>query len=215
MNALIIAGGQQDKELLCKLIKNGGYDLILAADSGMDTLYELKLTPNVIVGDFDSANQEVLEYYRQNEVTELVCLNPEKDDTDTEHAIRDAISRGMDDLTIVGATGSRLDHVLANLSLLGIGLEQEVDMEIIDTHNRVRMVNTGVTIKKSEQYGEYISLIPVSKEVKNLNLTGFKYDLKDYTLTGFNSLGVSNEIIAEEGTIDFSDGILLVIEARD
>ncbi len=215
MNALIVAGGQQDKELICELVKVGGFDMIIAADSGMHVLRELSITPNVIVGDFDSANQGDLAFFEKTEFIETVSLNPEKDDTDTEHAIRDAISRGMDDLTIVGATGSRLDHVLGNIALLGIGLEQKVDIQIVDTNNRVRMVDHPLTIRKDEQYGDFVSLVPVSQAVEGLTLNGFKYNLTNYTLSGFNSLGISNEIIEEEGTITFSDGVLLVIEARD
>ena len=53
-------------------------------------------------------------------------LNPEKDDTDTEYAIREAIRRGAMEIVVIGATGTRIDHVLGNISLLGIGLEEQI-----------------------------------------------------------------------------------------
>lgn len=215
MRGLIITGGQLDDALTCDAIKNGGYEIILAADSGMELLYRHHLTPDIIVGDFDSVNTEALSYFRRQEQIEFCQLNPEKDDTDTEFAVRYAISLGVTELTILGAMGSRMDHVLANISLLGIGLENDIAMELLDRHNRIRMISAPMTIKKQEQYGDYISILPYSEKVTRLTLTGFKYNLSDYDMRGFNSLGISNEIVEDEAGITFEDGILLVIEARD
>lgn len=215
MRGLIITGGQLDDSLTCDAIKNGGYEIIIAADSGMEMLFCHHLTPDIIVGDFDSVKTEVLSYFRKQEQIEFCQLNPEKDDTDTEYAVRYAISLGVTSLTILGATGSRLDHVLANVNLLGIGLENDVAMEILDTTNRIRMINKPMTLLKKEQYGKYVSLLPYCGSVHNLTLTGFKYNLSDFEMQGFNSLGVSNEIVEQEATISFTDGLLLVIEARE
>lgn len=215
MRALIVSGGTLDDNQVCSMIKNDGFDVIYAADAGMEALYRHHLTPDIIVGDFDSVCEEALSYFKRSGRVELVELTPEKDDTDTEHAIRDAISRGFDHIVLVGATGTRLDHVLANISLLGIGLEEGITMEMVDAHNRIRMVNGPISMEKESQFGKYVSLIPYSEVVENLTLEGFKYELNGYPLTGFNSLGVSNEIVADVAHINFSKGILLVIESRD
>lgn len=215
MKALIVSGGTIDEAQLCEMIKNEGFDVIYAADAGMEALYHHHLTPDIIVGDFDSVNEEALSYYKRETQVELVELTPEKDDTDTEHAIRDAISRGAEDLTLLGGTGTRLDHVLANIAMLGIGLEEDVAIELVDAHNRIRMTNKPMTLHKKEQFGKYVSLIPYTDKVEHLTLSGFKFELNDYTLTGFNSLGISNEITAKEARIDFDGGILLVVESRD
>jgi thiamine pyrophosphokinase len=142
-------------------------------------------------------------------------LIPEKDDTDTEFAIREAIRRGADDITIVGGTGTRLDHVLGNVWLLGIGLEEGVSLQLLDEHNRIRLIDSPMILSREEQYGTYISLIPFSGEVRGVTLRGLKYPLNDYTLGGFCSLGISNEIVAEEAYIGFTAGLLLVIESKD
>jgi thiamine pyrophosphokinase len=215
MRGLIITGGSIQDKFACEIIKSGGFELITAADSGMDFLYRNHITPDIIVGDFDSADSDSLDYYRQHSRVEFCRLNPEKDDTDTEFAIRDAISRGMTELTILGGTGNRIDHVLGNIALLGIGIETDVGIEILDEHNRIRMINQSMVISKKEQYGTFISLIPYSDQVKNLTLTGFRYNLTDYTMGGFNSLGISNKIVDDVAEIIFTDGILLVIESRD
>ena len=215
MRGLIITGGNIRDEFACEKIKTGGYDMIMAADSGMDFLYRNHLTPDIIVGDFDSVDHDALDFFREDKRIEFCRLDPVKDDTDTEYAIRDALSRGITQLTILGGTGSRLDHVLGNISLLGIGLEENVEIELVDEHNRVRMIDKPLSIRRDEQFGRFVSLIPYTGNVEHVTLTGFKYTLDDYTMGDFNSLGVSNEIKEEVARIEFSSGILLVIESVD
>mgnify|MGYP004477084297 FL=1 len=215
MRGLIITGGNIRDEFACEKIKTGGYDMIMAADSGMDFLYRNHLTPDIIVGDFDSVDHDALDFFREDKRIEFCRLDPVKDDTDTEYAIRDALSRGITQLTILGGTGSRLDHVLGNISLLGIGLEENVEIELVDEHNRVRMIDKPLSIRRDEQFGRFVSLIPYTGNVEHVTLTGFKYTLDNYTMGGFNSLGVSNEIKEEVARIEFSSGILLVIESVD
>lgn len=215
MRFLIVSGGEATDEFVEGVIKRGGYDVILAADSGMDFLYRTKILPDIIVGDFDSVDPEVLEFFREHEEIDICALNPVKDDTDTEFAIREAIRRGAHEITIIGGTGTRLDHVLGNISLLGIGLEEDVRMELLDANNRIRMTDHSVVLKKKQQYGKYLSLLPYSEKVTGVTLRGVKYPLDNYTMGGFNSLGISNEIVDEEASIELKSGRLLVIESRD
>ena len=200
MRFLIVSGGEATDEFVENVIKRGGYDVILAADSGMDFLYRTKILPDIIVGDFDSVDPEVLEFFREHEEIDICALNPVKDDTDTEFAIRESI---------------RLDHVLGNISLLGIGLEEDVRMELLDANNRIRMTDHSVVLKKKQQYGKYLSLLPYSEKVTGVTLKGVKYPLDNYTMGGFNSLGISNEIVDAEASIELKSGRLLVIESRD
>ena len=156
-----------------------------------------------------------MEFFKKKNDIEWTKLNPMKDDTDTEAAIRLAIEKGAQSITLLGATGSRIDHVLANIELLGIGLRQKVQMQIVDAHNRVRMIDSGLTIKRDEQFGKFVSLIPYSMRVEGVCLEGFKYPLDNYCMSKFNSLGISNEITEAEARISFSDGIMVVVEAVD
>lgn len=215
MKFLIVSGGSLNKEFVTKVVGQGRYDRILAADSGMNALYAAAVTPDIIIGDFDSADEKILAFFQQNKEIDFCTLNPEKDDTDTEFAIRESIRRGADSITIIGGTGTRLDHVLGNISLLGIGLEEGVRMELLDAHNRICMIDHSVTLKKKEQYGNYLSLIPYNGNVTGVTLKGLKYPLHDYTMGGFNSLGISNEIVDDEASIELTSGQLLVIESRD
>lgn len=215
MKFLIVSGGSLSKEFVTKVVGQGRYDRILAADSGMNALYAAAVTPDIIIGDFDSADEKILAFFQQNKAIDFCTLNPEKDDTDTEFAIRESIRRGADSITIIGGTGTRLDHVLGNISLLGIGFEEQISMELLDEHNRIRMIQKPLTLEKDAQYGKYVSLIPYGGDVQGITLRGFKYPLSDYTMGGFNSLGISNEIVDEKAVIELTRGSLLVIESHD
>lgn len=214
MKYLIVCGGDIDQEFACDLIKKSGIDVIIAADSGMDFLYQNGITPDMIVGDFDSTRTKALEYFEEKGQSEIHPLNPVKDDTDTEFAIRTAIERGAKSIIIIGATGSRIDHVLGNISLLGVGLEQDVAIELIDPNNRIRMINGKLTLRKDRQYGKYVSLIPVTSD-NEISLTGFKYPLDHYSFKKFTSLGISNEIVDDEAVIDIHRGVFIVVESHD
>ena len=115
----------------------------------------------------------------------------------------------------MGGTGTRIDHLLGNVSLLGIGLEENVSIELVDPYNRIRMVDQGIEIRKKEQFGNFLSVIPYSDTVTGVTLEGVKYPLTNHTMGGYNSLGISNEIVADTAKISFEKGILLVIESRD
>ena len=193
----IIAGGKIEDAFAIEVLKGFAEKTVIAADSGMEFLRRNEIVPQVIIGDFDSADKKILAFFQQNKEIDFCTLNPEKDDTDTEFAIRESIRRGADSITIIGGTGTRLDHVLGNISLLGIGLEEGVRMELLDAHNRICMIDHSVTLKKKEQYGNYLSLIPYNGNVTGVTLKGLKYPLHDYTMGGFNSLGISNEIVDE------------------
>lgn len=215
MRALIISGGSIEDSFALEWLQQNSYDLLIAADSGMNFLYRNRLMPDVIAGDFDSVSSEVYMHFSQMPEVELIRLNPIKDDTDTEFVIREAIRRGAKSITVLGGTGTRLDHVMGNIHLLGIGLSCGVEIELVDAHNRIRMINGEIALKKNEQFGQFVSLLPFAGNAKGVTLKGFKYPLKDYTIESFCSLGISNEIVDEKATVQVKEGILLVIEARD
>lgn len=220
---MIISGGYIDDVFALDWLQENKYDCLMVADSGMDFLYRNKIVPDVIAGDFDSVSEEAYQYFlemkeKSSETEghlEILKLNPVKDDTDTEFVIREAIRRGAKEICILGATGTRLDHVMANVNLLGIGLEKGVSIELVDAHNRIRMISDALEIEKSNQFGEFVSILPVKGNAKGVTLKGMKYPLKDADVACFSSLGVSNEIVEEVARISVREGTLLVIEARE
>ncbi|MBR3811035.1 MAG: thiamine diphosphokinase [Agathobacter sp.] len=215
MRYVIISGGHIDDVFALNYLKENTYDCIIAADAGMDFLYRNHLVPDIIAGDFDSVESESLAYFSGLNGVQIEKLNPIKDDTDTEFVLREAIRRGATEIALFGATGTRMDHVLANIYLLGIGLEHHVDIQIVDEHNRIRMIDDCLELEKAKQFGSYVSILPVKGDAKGVTLEGMKYPSEDIDMFCFSSLGVSNEIVSQKAKISVKQGVLLVIESRD
>ena len=188
---------------------------IIAGDRGLEALYQLKIIPNHVVGDFDSVSPEILKFYKKQSQIIFHTYNAEKDNTDTDIALQLAIRLKSSKITIMGALGKRMDHAIANIHILKDALEANIPCQILDEHNRIYLINTSIQLEKDKIYGKYVSLIPLTSTVEGLTLTGFKYPLHDYTLLIGTSLGISNEIIGDTAHIEMNNGILIVIESRD
>ena len=131
-HCIIVVGGHINDIFAKEFIEKERPELCIAADSGMNFFYRNKLTPDWIIGDFDSASSEALDYFGGQPDISWIRLNPVKDDTDTESAIRKAIALGAEKITLLGATGTRIDHLLGNIELLGIGLQNHIPIQIVD-----------------------------------------------------------------------------------
>lgn len=215
MRFVIISGGHIDDAFALNYLEENEYDCMIAADSGMNFLHRNGLVPDIIAGDFDSVQSSSLQHFQGLNNVQVIKLNPVKDDTDTEFVIREAIRRGATEIIVLGATGTRLDHVLANVNLLGIGLEENVSIELVDKHNRIRMVSDILEIEKVKQFGSFVSILPVKGDAKGVTLEGMKYPLQDADIVCFSSLGISNEIVDDTARIIVREGVLLVIESND
>lgn len=188
---------------------------IIVCDRGLEALYQLKIIPNHVVGDFDSVSSEVLEFYKKQTQIIFHTYNAEKDNTDTDIALKLATRLKSSKITILGALGKRMDHAIANIHILKDALEAEIPCQILDEYNRIYLINKETTLEKEKVYGKYVSLIPLTSTVEGLTLTGFKYPLNHYTLPIGTSLGISNEMIEDIAHIEMKKGILIVIESRD
>jgi thiamine pyrophosphokinase len=213
-NVLIITGGRIEDSFLRQLLSREQFSSIIAVDYGLAAVDRLGITPNYIVGDFDSVSEVVLERYREKSIPTLT-FPKEKDKTDTQIALELAMSLPAAQLVLVGATGSRLDHTMANLHLLLLPLQQGIDACIIDENNKLYLKRESFRIERKQQHGNYVSLLPFGEAVSGLTLKGFYYPLDSILLTAGSSLGISNEIKEDEALVEFEKGTLLVIEARD
>lgn len=221
-HVLIITGGHLKLDFARSFCKQLPYDKVYAVDKGLEYADALSLRPDYILGDFDTVNTALLKSYQKQidsgSLDAIIEYHPvKKDAADTELAVLKAIEDGAHSITILGATGSRLDHVLANIGLLSLSAENNVDCRIVDSCNQIRLLtgSTHCCIKKAEQYGDYLSFIPLTSEVKGLTLTGVMYPLTDRTVYQKSSLTVSNQITEEEANIFIKEGELLMIESRD
>ena len=146
----------------------------------------------------------------------IIRLRPEKDDSDTQSAMNYAIRTGAKEIMIFGVTGNRVDHLMANFGLLVLAQNQGAEVTLVDQYNYMKLISDGTVLKKSEQFGKYVSFFPFGGNVTDLTLEGFKYPLSNYCLTAADSgLTVSNEIISEHARVTFSSGELLMIMSRD
>ena len=214
MNTLIVTGGNINLNFFNNLLNNEKFDITIASDKGLETLDKLNIVPNYIIGDFDSINREVLNKYINREDINVFKLNPIKDFTDTHMALKKAIDLKSTNVTIVGAIGTRIDHILGNINILKEALDKDIDCKIVNENNEISLINKDVVIHKDENY-PFISLIPLTTKVYGVTLKGFKYSLEDATMEIGNSLGISNEQIDNEAEIKIKDGIMIVIKSRD
>lgn len=211
MISAIISGGKPPSE---KLLKNylGEVDYIIAADKGCECLYNYNIVPDLLIGDFDSANKEILNKAKL-EIKEVLEFPPEKDYTDTEIALMEAVKRGAERIYLFGATGSRLDHTLGNIGLLLIAKEKGIVLEIIDDNNRIYLGQNKMTLNGS--YGDNISFHALSDKVVNLEIKGGKYILESYDMSLLAPRAICNEFIDTPIEISYDSGELLILHSRD
>ncbi len=213
--AVIISGGTLYEELIEKTIRECEDPCIIGVDKGVKFLYHHKIRPSYIVGDFDSLSHEIVDYYKNETHVSVREFNPVKDASDTEIAVRLAITLGCHEMVILGATGSRVDHLWANIQTLTIPFKAGVDAVILDPQNRIRLIGGETHLKKEEAFGDYFSVFPLGEVVYGFNIRGAKYPLTEHTLTPYDSLCVSNQIEEDEVVIDFVSGIVILMETRD
>lgn len=241
IDTIIVSGGdiQSDFALyfLKKNIEKAGRENIrlIAADRGLEFFLDYLILPDVVIGDFDSLSEDgknflemqnedipyggMLEWKLQKgegKVVEVVRLRPEKDDSDTQSAMNYAIQNGAKEIVILGVTGNRVDHLMANFGLLILAQKQGAEVALEDRYNYMKLISSGTILKKAEQFGKYVSFFPLGGDVTGLTLEGFKYPLDKYHLTTADSgLTVSNEISEEYAKVTYESGTLLMIMSRD
>ena len=213
--AVIISGGALDEGFAEEIMAQNEGACVIGVDKGLEFLYRRGILPQYIVGDFDSIDPEVISYYRNETHVSIREYNPIKDASDTEIAIRLAMTLGSSEMLILGATGGRVDHLWANIQTLAVACEAGVKAWILDPRDKIWVTNKPCSLKKSEAFGTYLSIFPLNGEVFDFNLTGTKWPLRHHTLKPCDSLTVSNEFAEEEVKIDFSEGMLVIMQTRD
>lgn len=211
MKGLIISSGYiNDYDILGKQLYDNDY--IVCADGGVDHLINTGKIPNIVIGDLDSISSSGLDFIRDNNI-EVMQFPIMKDKTDTELGILYLLEKKIDDITLMGVTGTRLDHTLASIFLLKKLNKKRVRAKIIDDNNIIYFVNKDIQIKKKDNYN--LSIIPISNQGIVVSLSGFLYPLNKKFIEFGSTLGISNEIVNEYGNIFIHKGEALVIESID
>ncbi|TYP72530.1 thiamine diphosphokinase [Paenibacillus methanolicus] len=188
-------------------------DYLIGADSGAYFLAANGFAPDIAIGDFDSVTDEQFAAIQRCSRRVETCDPIDKDFTDTELAFRHALAMEPQEVILVGALGTRFDHSLANVHLLRGALGRNIRASIVDAHNRVQLTERKLTLTAGGY--SHVSLLPLTPVVSGIDLHGFRYPLRDATLEIGQSLGISNILEADEGTVTIREGLLLVIESRD
>ena len=204
---LIIGAG----DLTMGEITVGKEDYVIAVDGGLSYCGILNVEPDKIIGDFDSVSEKEKEaiYSLLEQVPGLVMELPvEKDDTDMLAALKYGLELGYTDFRIYAGTGGRFDHTLANIQCLLYLKNHGATGYLVDGTGMMLVIQNEAVHFRKELEG-YLSLFSLGKEAKGITIRGLKYPLEDYTLTNDYPIGISNEFIGEESSIQVEDGELV------
>lgn len=177
--------------------------LVIAADGGLRYTEEQDITPDLIVGDFDSLG-------RVPEGENICCHPVEKDDTDTMLAVKLGLEQGCTRFVLYGCTGGRPDHMYANLQTLLFLAERGARGYLVG-EGWVSCVVCDGTLDFPPNLSGTISVFCPNGEAKGITLSGLYYSLTDGTLTSGFPLGVSNHFTGERASVCVRDGALLVM----
>lgn len=203
-------GSISDYDKLKKYILASDY--IISVDGGASHLRKMRIDPNILIGDFDSANPQDLDYFIGKGI-EVFKFPVEKDMTDSELAIEKAFELGAKELVFLGALGTRIDHSFANIMLLKKMLDRGLKGSIVDEHNEIYMFDSDFSLSNKE--GCKLSLIPITEKVTGVSTKGLKYPLNNATMVLGTSWGVSNEFGEETAKVTIGSGVLLACLSRD
>lgn len=200
MRAVIIGSGSiKDYEYIKSKIRSDDY--IICADGGYDHALKLGVTPDILIGDFDSVKELPDE-------TEKIKYPVRKDFTDGELAVRYAVEHGYDDVLLIGMTGDRADHTITDILLLS----QCKNGCVLDDNNEIYMLKGNIKI--AGKAGDTISIVPVGGDLEGITTENLEYPLSNETLYFGESRGVSNVMCGESCSITARKGIGLIIKVR-
>jgi thiamine pyrophosphokinase len=201
--ALIIANGEPPrKQLLQSLSKEA--DVVVCADGGTNTALKFGIRPDAIVGDLDSVHAEALVKFQRVPTYE----DTDDETTDLEKAISWAVKQKYDHITVVGASGKRLDHTVGNLGVLP-KFYPDALVRFVDDLGEMMYVGRELTIEAKR--GDVVSLIPLNR-CEGVTTSGLRYGLEDETLELGVREGTSNVVLASPVTIKVKKGHLLLFK---
>ncbi len=201
--ALVLTGGYCNTSLVRDILPESA-DIIIAADSGYNTAKLLEITPDIVMGDFDSYKGNLP---KDLEILRVAC---EKDVTDTMLACEYAKDSGCKYITIVGGTGGRIDHSISNIFYLEDLRSQGIRVKLTDGENTVQVIMDETVSVPND--GGYFSVFALDKCI--ITESGCKYPLNRASLERRRPYGVSNEAISDHAEVTVEGVALLVTSKR-
>jgi thiamine pyrophosphokinase len=175
---------------------------IIAADSGLNVAVRAGVPVDVLIGDLDSVSPDTLDH-----PSRVLRFPEDKDATDLELAVSEARSRGASSLLVIGGGGGRVDHFLANASLLAsqVGL----DIEWRTGSGTLHRVNRSLLLTGTP--GETVSLLAFGGPARQVRTNGLRWELDGEDLAPGSTRGVSNRFVATEAVVELENGNLLAV----
>lgn len=204
-SALLVANGEFQPNLEALLAED---NFLIAVDGGLRHLLALNHYPHLLLGDLDSITLQEMQASDEQGV-EILRFQPQKDESDLELALLEAIKRGYSQLSITNAAGGRIDHLLGNLSLLFHPVLKLASLKIITQASTIHPLVGSITLPT--QPGDLISLIPWQGEAFGVITQGLAYPLHAETLLPYETRGISNVALGNQITVQIQSGKLLVI----
>jgi len=196
-NAVIILDGIFPNEKLFRNIVKS-HPFIICADGSSNKLIKTKITPDIIIGDLDSIDKNVMLKYIKKGVPVMKLFDQET--TDFEKCILFCRERNFNNLIILGAISDRTDHSLNNFSIIK-RYYHEFDITIFDNYFKIKFLTDSISF--NYKIGETVSLLPFPV-ARNITTEGLMYSLKNETLT----LGL------REGTLNVATKNMISIKYR-
>lgn len=197
---IISAGDNKNSDKLKEYAQKSDY--IICADGGWIYAEKCGITPNILVGDFDSCEEPKV-------FLPKVKLPTEKDETDTQYALKNVFSKSPSSIVIFGGIGDRFDHSYANVCLLYGCVQHEIKAFVTDGKTKIYMTDNELVL--NEPKNTTISIYSFSDVSYGVSIEGFKYSLNNATLTKFDVVGTSNLTTKEKQKICVENGILIVV----
>lgn len=186
--------------------KKGENEYLIAADGGLETINKMGVTPDLIIGDFDS-----LGYVP--EASNVIKHKIEKDDTDMMLAVKKAIDMGINNIEIFGGTGGRIDHTIANIQTMLYASKNGADIRMTDAGNIYIVITDNKIILPAKKAGN-LSVFALGGRASGVNIKGAKYIAEGLDLTPDNPTAVSNSYVGNKVTVSVERGSLLIITER-
>ncbi|HUC89778.1 MAG TPA: thiamine diphosphokinase [Patescibacteria group bacterium] len=182
-------------------------DKIIAADCGALSALSLGITPEVVIGDFDSLDQRTISKLESQNV-EFIRMLATKDETDTQLAITHAIELGATKISLVGGImGNRFEHAVANIFLT---YNPQIPICLVNGPSKTWIIAGPQTATIQGQKNDLLSLTALSPEVTGMTTKGLQYPLRNESLHFGVPRGISNVFLDSAASITFENGMLLL-----